>query len=1357
MAEAEDRNTGNKVRAVARNAYDKLGRLYAATDAKGNINITGYDANSNAIVEIHADGGVVRKSYDVFGNRIALEQERGTGLNGRDLGAIRSEYAYDRLGQLKTSKSASVTVYKTDTYGGGGMTSDLVGTQQLTETYSYDALGRRVSVTNALDQTTYTAYDLAGNLVWQEDPTGRTVRTTYDAFHHKTAQFDINGSMSWTVDAYGKVTSHTDMGGGITTYKHNELNQVVNQIIGKTERATVQGIDVRPASVTIDGQERINEYKDGQLVKVTDKKGDTVLSVTTYIYNLAGQRSRERTVDKDGTIVQDNFIQYDSLGRVLEAADNHFNVQFYYDVNGNRTLVRSSYRNGKDLENTVDAYNLFDEMNRETIANGEWDSASKSVVMGKNGHEIRYDKTGLRLSDSYQYKPSGKDYTLPTTEQYDYDAAGRLVTVTRDGYRTDERQYDAAGRVVRSGAGIGVNGDKLREFGVVAETRTYAYDAAGRATRVKYRNNDYYGNDNHKNSNFKDDIYYREVRERGGGYDLAGNLSEYTIVPARDAAHTVVRNNYIRFDGYKNLSIFAEREHYNATTTYEYDAFGNVLKVSDSGKDSLTRTFTNDVDGRSLRKLQNGVTTRSFIVNGELLGESSDELNPDGLASTYEAATSGTNTSAPSIYYAQEGDNLQSIAKALWGDSKLWYLIADANSRSTPDVNAGEMLIIPTRANTLHNDHSTFKPYNQAEQIGDTMPTLPAPAGPKAACGGAGQIVMIVVAVVVTYITAGAAAQAMYGLAMSALTTGQAMVVGAIAGAAGSVASQGAGVAMGMQSGISWRGVAMSAVGGAITAGVNGALNGSTSTSFLAGNDWTAVAGRAIVSNVATQGVSMITGLQKGFNWRSVAAAGVGAAVSRSVSDAIDLTDKGVEVGGLTSGEKLFMRTMTGLASGTASAIARDGKISVAQIATDAFGNALGSSVANMASQSGQDSGGAPMSPQQAERAQYGGLRLKQVLGGEKNYLGMLGPYNGDYSSAQAGGSWDSTVAAWRADNPTYQVLPQVEIFGKPETAEYQLSVAFGLNKKVTFADANPSRIEAQQSIWSTYSNIASAYRSGQIGFGDAASMAWNNTKFAYQGSQRTQGAVQAFNGLLEGAGAFAISGTGVGAVVGLPLAFHGGDNIGTGIRRMWTGNAQNTLTYTGVEALTGSRNAAAFVDNAIPFAGGVASASIVGKLNTRIGYTGAGTTTYDIASEAAYNEIRALHMTDVGAVAQNSGLSVADATTLKKQLFFGRHEYPIDGSTIVRARFAADHEIAFAWQTAAEGELNASQQAWIRQLADHELAERSFMAQGIPYLRQEAWNGSSFGTVPPGAHNLAPKPPNTTFPGYKMPNNFWD
>ena len=45
-------------------------------------------------------------------------------------------------------------------------------------------------------------------------------------------------------------------------------------------------------------------------------------------------------------------------------------------------------------------------------------------------------------------------------------------------------------------------------------------------------------------------------------------------------------------------------------------------------------------------------------------------------------------------------------------------------------------------------------------------------------------------------------------------------------------------------------------------------------------------------------------------------------------------------------GNQLVRGTLTGLAAGTTAAVMRGGRISVQQVATDAFGNALGSSLA---------------------------------------------------------------------------------------------------------------------------------------------------------------------------------------------------------------------------------------------------------------------------------------------------------------------------------------------------------------------------------------------------------------------------
>ncbi|MET1256375.1 hypothetical protein [Aliikangiella maris] len=85
-------------------------------------------------------------------------------------------------------------------------------------------------------------------------------------------------------------------------------------------------------------------------------------------------------------------------------------------------------------------------------------------------------------------------------------------------------------------------------------------------------------------------------------------------------------------------------------------------------------------------------------------------------------------------------------------------------------------------------------------------------------------------------------------------------------------------------------------------------------------------------------------------------------------------------------------------------------------------------------------------------------------------------------------------------------------------------------------------------------------------------------------------------------------------------------------------------------------------------------------------------------------------------------------------------------------SRFTADPEIAFAWETAQTTKLTASQQSYFKQLAGHELGERQFMAQGIPYRNPQSWDPEfqMFNPPPPGAHDLAPAQPNWgTFDGF--------
>jgi hypothetical protein len=115
-----------------------------------------------------------------------------------------------------------------------------------------------------------------------------------------------------------------------------------------------------------------------------------------------------------------------------------------------------------------------------------------------------------------------------------------------------------------------------------------------------------------------------------------------------------------------------------------------------------------------------------------------------------------------------------------------------------------------------------------------------------------------------------------------------------------------------------------------------------------------------------TQGVAVMVGAQDKFSWRGVAAATAGAYASSKLTDSIMgdptrdaagnvISRAGGLVGAMGGDElaKLGGASLLGFTAGITAAAARGGKVSVKQVATDAFGNALGDSLADAAGQRG--------------------------------------------------------------------------------------------------------------------------------------------------------------------------------------------------------------------------------------------------------------------------------------------------------------------------------------------------------------------------------------------------------------------
>ncbi len=346
------------------------------------------------------------------------------------------------------------------------------------------------------------------------------------------------------------------------------------------------------------------------------------------------------------------------------------------------------------------------------------------------------------------------------------------------------------------------------------------------------------------------------------------------------------------------------------------------------------------------------------------------------------------------------GDTLRSIAQRVYGNDSLWYVLASANALTGGEtLAAGTTLKVP-EVQVNKNDATTFKPYNPAEVIGSTSPSLDyVPPPPKKSCNVLSVILTIIVVVivaVVTVYTAGAAAP-LLGASVAGVSgtmaTGAAVLGGAagftwgavaavaVAGAVGSAVGQLASMAFGLTDKFDWGAVAVGALSSVATMGVGSALSGGASTAttgataakdvasgtqqaaanvFNFGSNWAKGAAQAVAGNLANYGSNWLVNRidpsrdrsNEKFSWANLAASAVSGAITAEL---------GAWLGSKSGSAAWFARTpvlknsfaqtvlngtVTGfVGSATQHHVARllgeEGDADYGQMLVDAFGNGL--------------------------------------------------------------------------------------------------------------------------------------------------------------------------------------------------------------------------------------------------------------------------------------------------------------------------------------------------------------------------------------------------------------------------------
>ena len=1004
--------------------YDQLGREIGVRDGVGNLNIKVYDAAGNLVQKRNADGGRTDYRYDAFGDRTSTAEV----IN--DQRTVVTNYTYDKLSRLTQTalQSAITRQVVTNTEGAvqnaqGGAAANGVTMQSheqtVLERVEYDEAGRRIRVINGNNESTRYVYDRAGNVVGtgQEEftrpdgaenlPASYVLKYafvyTYDAAGRKVAQSDANGlTQTWTYSSLGRLTGRTDNSGAVQyDYDYN--------LAGQLTQEGNNGADLNRNGVRIAKNIGYQYDGAGQLTRIQDNfLGQT----TTYSYDLAGNRLSERVTQKTllasgdyaNVVYQDNRLFYDAQNRLRAVLDGRLDVRIDYDLAGNRsrvsTKVTTQSGGTEQIKNSVTLF-TYDAMNRQKT------SVERSLdgTTLYESHYYSYDLAGNRKGDTMHIKGGGANGTdLGGTYVYTYDDLHRL---TQSQLGTDERNeylYDGAGRAVATRSTMHARTGNYDEF------RYNKYDATGKLQDTKVVTRD-------PSSGAKRNVttlaYHDTGSVTGLGYDAAGNLRGYQQVS--DGNATTTRYEYATLGGsYLQSKATTTGPTGSATSHTWRDANGFISNIEEPAQSdlSLNRAFVNDAQGNALYvnqaagrtnlatgevagRIQNepggyiggwignsldpGHIQRQLVANGQVLGRYGDAPDRINNPNTPQAALEYVHTTDfhleaqvlnlkgasvdPVSYTVVGGETLRDVARSVLGDASLWWRIADANALAVSadaPLTAGLTLSVP-KLGLNANNAETFQPYDPSKITGSMDPTLPMAAqGDK--CGGMGKIIMAVVAIVVTIYTAGAAASAFPGIFAGAGGAGVSAAGMAVGAAAGSVVSQAVGIAIGAQDKFSWKSVALSALAAGISAGLP------TQAFNVTGSAAVNTALRMATANALTQGVAVATGLQQKFDWRGVAAAGVGAGVGAAVAPHI-----GSAFGSMfenAPGVAAFAtRFSTSLVAGTATALARGGKVAIQQVAVDAFGNALGSSLLDYASNTGMPAQEPMPSAQEAFRA----------------------------------------------------------------------------------------------------------------------------------------------------------------------------------------------------------------------------------------------------------------------------------------------------------------------------------------------------------------------------------------------------
>ncbi len=553
-------------------------------------------------------------------------------------------------------------------------------------------------------------YNPNGAIVSKTDQNNNTINYEYNAQGLLIQEIRKNGSIFYTYDAIGRVTS-------IVWGKTNNI-QNAEQYIGMAYAKDSRSITIDYGGVYTEVLE-LNAW--GEIIKRIDGEGNTFKTLynalaqvvktidaynneTVYEYNAIGKVAKILYADKTEVM-----YTYNNLGQ-LESIKDVLGVQWqgFYDEAGR--LVKEEGRNNIKKEYMYDELNRLIGVNRGgmRVETYDYSEYSKNVIF-KDGNNKEYtylydnfgrlthEENRLGNFQHYAYNSAGqlvskKDFNQNIqTIAYDFQDAIKSINYGNDSESTFE--YSITGRIVKASNKTGTIFFTYNKAGLLesqydekaGETIYYMYDNAGRRKRYVSGNRDVvytYGkngellhivdNSQHLSVSFTYDIMMRETSR-----SFANGVKQHTFydTTGRIILITELKPNgeVLRSEGYvynKAGQISIKINEKALVTKYEYDTQGRLITVLYPYSEEKVEFDKNEVGEAGFFLTENMSKGTLLYLSHEEIKEISELLN------TISYARSNSLRTVQSVWketYSYDNNSNRITKSNAWGTIQYRY------------------------------------------------------------------------------------------------------------------------------------------------------------------------------------------------------------------------------------------------------------------------------------------------------------------------------------------------------------------------------------------------------------------------------------------------------------------------------------------------------------------------------------------------------------------------------------------------------------------------------------------------------------------------------------------------------------